>query len=303
MGQIGIIGSINVDLTTKTNVVPVEGETVIGEELIVGFGGKGANLAVASSRLGEKTNIIACLGDDDFSKDALKNLKNEKVCTDGVIFLKNQKCGIANIILQNGQNRIIIMPGANELLEPSMLDENLEILKRCSVVGGQFEIPAKTLCYASQLCKQNGITFVLNLSPIKPYNKKILDNSTYIIVNEIEVQELPKYDSHNPNEILKLYPNKLILTKGADGVYYSDGKDIIHIPAIKAKVKDTTGAGDTFFGSFMVAINRGLGLYNALRLANICAGLKTTKIGTQTGMPTIKEVRDYIKANKIKLKI
>ena len=294
-GQIGVIGSINIDLTTITKVFPTQGETVIGDKIMFNNGGKGANVAVASARLGEKTNLFACVGDDDFSMLAISNLKNENVNIKTIKKLNGEKCGIANIILQNGHNRIIIVPGANEKLNYDMISENMETLKKCSIVGGQFEIPATTLYKVSEICKKNGIAFVLNLSPIKPYNKKILDNSTYIIVNEVEITQIPGYNKNNPDEILYKNPNKLILTKGADGVYFHDGKELCHIPAIKVKVKDTTGAGDTFFGAFMVALNNGKSLYDSISFANVCAGLKTTKIGAQTGMPKLQEVLKYIK--------
>ena len=157
---------------------------------------------------------------------------------------------------------------------------------------------------ASRICKENNIKFVLNPSPIKEYPKEIFDNATFVIVNEIELTQIEGYNSKKHHDLLKKYPNKLILTQGKDGCFYCDGKNIINIPAIKnVEPIDTTGAGDTFLGSFMVAINNEMNIFDALTFANICAGLKTTKLGAQTGMPTLKEVKKYIKTNSIDLKL
>lgn len=176
-------------------------------------------------------------------------------------------------------------------------------LKECSIVGVQFEVSLKALLKASEICLENNIKFVLNPSPVKKYPIKLFNNSTFVIVNEIEILNVKGYDKSKPYAVLKKYPNKLILTKGGEGAFYFDGKEIINIPAIKIKVIDTTGAGDTFLGSFMVAINNNMAIKDAITFANICAGLKTTKLGAQTGMPKLDEVKTYVKKNNINLNI
>lgn len=301
--KIGVIGSINTDIVCQTDIIPKVGETVIGNGFSILHGGKGANEAVAVARLGAKVNLIACVGDDDFSKLSLKNLRNENVNTSGIIELKNTQGGIANIIISNKNNQIIVIPGANERLSTELINKNINKLLECNIVGCQFEVPIDSLLLASQICKNNNIKFVLNPSPLKQYPQELFDNATYVIVNEIELSSINGYNPKKPFDVLKKYPNKLILTHGAEGCYYSNGKEIINISAIKVKVVDTTGAGDTFLGSFMFAINCNMSLDNAIRFANICAGLKTTKLGAQTGMPKLDEVKNYIKETNIKFKI
>lgn len=300
--KIGIIGSINTDIVCETEIIPKVGETVIGNNFSTLHGGKGANEAVAAARLGADVNLIACVGDDDFSKNSLKNLKSEKIDTSGITSLKNTKGGIANIIISNKNNQIIVIPGANEKLSPDLITKNSQKILECNIVGSQFEVPIDSVLLASKICKENNIKFVLNPSPLKNYPQELFDNATFVIVNEIEISSIKGYNSENHFEVLNKYPNKLILTHGSKGCYYSNGTKIVNIPAINVNVIDTTGAGDTFLGSFMFAINNNLAIDKAIEFANICAGLKTTKLGAQTGMPTIKEVKKYIKENHIQIK-
>jgi len=301
--KIGVVGSINTDLVFKTDVLPKIGETINGKEFAIMHGGKGANEAVACARLGQSTMILSCVGDDMFSKNEIANLHNEGVHITAVKQFKNTQGGIATIIVHNSNNQIIVVPGANTLLNTAYIKKYTSRIKECSIIGCQFEVPIDSLLYLSKICKENNIKLVLNPSPIKEYPRELFDNATFVIVNEIELKEVFGYNPKKPLDVLKQYPNKLIVTQGADGVSYHNGKEIITIPSIKVNPVDTTGAGDTFLGSFMVAINNEMPIHDAIAFANICAGLKTTKLGAQTGMPYLKDVQKYIKQNKIKLDI
>ncbi len=303
MKRIGVVGSVNTDIVCNTDVLPKVGETVTGRDFMIAFGGKGANEAVATARLGASTNLLACVGDDMFSKNAVANLLSEGVHVTAVKQIKGVNGGIANIVVSNKNNQIIVIPGANELLDTAYIRKYESRIKECSIVGGMFEIPIESLLLVSRICKDNDIKFVLNPSPVKDYPKELFDNATYVIVNELELSKLEGYSEKKPFEVLKKYPNKVIVTLGGDGVKYSDGKEIFNIPAIKVEVVDTTGAGDTFLGAFMVGINNNMTISDSIYFANICAGLKTTKLGAQTGMPKLTEVKKYIKKNKINLEI
>ena len=301
--KIGVVGSINADLVFKTDILPKVGETVNGKEFAIMHGGKGANEAVACSRLGASTMILSCVGDDIFSKNEIANLQQEGVHITAVKQIKNTQGGIAGITVCNGNNQIVVIPGANAKLDTDYIKKYSSRIKECSIVGAQFEVPIDSLILVGKICKENNIKFVLNPSPIKKYPMELFNNASYVIVNEIELQEVEGYNPKKPMDVLKKYPNKLIVTQGSKGVDYYNGKDIINIPAISVDVIDTTGAGDTFLGSFMVGINNDMSIHDSILLANICAGLKTTKLGAQTGMPTISELKKYIKKNKIDLNI
>ena len=301
--NIVVIGSINTDLVVNTDKIPSVGETVEGKEFIISFGGKGANVAVSASRLGESVNLLSCVGDDIFSKNALANLQEEGVHITAVKQIKNEKCGFASITLSNRNNQIIVVPGANAKVDTKYIKQYTSRIKECGIIGAQFEIPIESVLLASRICKENNIKFVLNPSPIKDYPEEIFDNATFVIVNEIEITKVKGYSEKAPLKILEKYSNKLIMTKGKDGCYYHNGKELTHIDSIKVDTIDTTGAGDTFLGSFMTAINNNMDIKNALQFATICAGLKTTKLGAQTAMPKLSEVKKYIKKNKINLEI
>lgn len=299
--RIGVVGSINTDLVIKTDTLPKVGETVEGDSFLISFGGKGANEAVACARLGASVNLLSCVGDDLFSKNAIAHLQEEGVHITAVKQLKNMNGGIASITVSDKNNQIIVIPGANAKVDTKYIEKYSSRIKECSIVGGQFEVPIESLLLTSRICKENGIKFVLNPSPIKEYPKELFDNATFVIVNEIEIKYVSGYNENNPMEVLEKYPNKLILTKGKYGCYFCNGEKVINIPAISVDVVDTTGAGDTFLGAFMVGINKDMNIINAISFANICAGLKTTKLGAQIGMPKLIEVKKYIKKNKINL--
>ena len=301
--KIGVVGSINTDLVVTTNTLPKIGETITGEEFKICFGGKGCNEAVASARLGAKVNLFSAVGEDLFSQNILSHLKEEKVCIKGIKKIKGMSGGIANITVSNKNNQIIVVPGANSLVDKNHIKSQEKAILECGIMGGMFEVQIESLIEANRICKANGIKFVLNPSPIKDYPFELFENSDFVIVNEVEIEKVRGYNAKKPMEVLQKYPNKLILTKGGDGCYYSNGKDVVNIPAINVKVVDTTGAGDTFLGSFMVAINKGLEIGQALTFANVCAGLKTTVLGAQTGMPKLENVLAYIKTHKLKLDI
>lgn len=302
--RIGVVGSINTDLVINTDILPNVGETVMGQDFMIAYGGKGANEAVACARLGESVNLLSCVGGDMFSKNAIAHLQEEGVHITAVKQLKNDKGGIASIVVSNRNNQIIVIPGANSKIDVSYIQKYQSRLKECSIVGTQFEIPIDAVLETSRICKEHGIKFVVNPSPIKDYPREIFDNASFVIVNELEISKIEGYDSARPLDLLQTYANKLILTKGKDGCYYSDGNGIVNIPAIaNITPVDTTGAGDTFLGAFMVGINNDMSIYDSLYFANICAGLKTTKLGAQTGMPTLKEVKKYVKDNKLNFKI
>jgi len=227
--KIGVIGSINTDLISTTSILPKMGETVIGNDFMITYGGKGANVAVAASRLGSSVNMFGCVGDDSFSKDALANLLNEGVHIRSVKQFKNTMCGVASIIVHNGNNQIISILGANGKLDKSYVTKCENVIKECSIIGCQFCVDVEALLVASRIAKENNIKFVLNPSPIKKYDKELFDNATYVIVNEIEVETIKGYNKLNPDEVLTLYPNKLIVTKGDKGASFFNGKEIVEI--------------------------------------------------------------------------
>lgn len=295
--KLAIIGSINTDFTFKCKTLPAPSETISGDAFEINFGGKGANEAVAAARLGAKVSLFGKVGFDMFSKANLAHLKKEKINTTAVEIEKETSGGSAGILVGSNTNSIIVVPGANKTVDKKYIDSHKKEILAHDVFCLQLEIPFDTSSYAIDMLSKANKTIIFNPSPITKLDSKLLNKCSYIIVNEVEIEQLPRFKSRE--QMLKDYKGKLILTCGGDGVFYFDKGQIQHVPALKVgKVVDTTGAGDTFLAAFGVALAENKNISAAITFANVCAGLKTKKFGAQQGMPLRKEVETYIKNNK-----
>lgn len=288
--KISVVGSINIDMDIVAERIPLKGETVKGSDIKYIPGGKGANQAVSMARLGADVDFYGCVGDDAYGKILLENLKNENINIDNIKIIENENSGMAIITIGENDNTIVVIPGANNYVSKKYVKEKeLELLKSDLVVL-QNEIPMETIKYVIDLCYKNNIAVLLNPAPAFKVEKEILDKVTYLTPNEHEAK-LIFGEKTSIDEMLRLYPNKLIITLGSKGAVFANEKlEIINLPARKTKVVDTTGAGDTFNGAFAVRISQGYNMEEALSFANIAASLSTEKFGAQTGMPNLKEV-------------
>ena len=284
-----VIGSINADLVFTTNKRPSAGETVIGKDYIIIPGGKGANQAVAAARLGSKVGFIGCVGNDENGKLLLQNFKDNNVETKYIKVIDSVPSGVANIVIAEDDNSIIVIPGANFSITKAMIDENIAVIKNSKLVLLQLEIPISVVEYIIGLCYEYNIKTILNPAPSVKLDKFLIDKVNYLTPNEHECIDI--IESDNTDELLSMYPEKLVVTEGPKGVKYHNFKEIIRIPSIKVEVVDTTGAGDTFNGAFATAIVNGAEIYEAITFANKAAGLSITKLGAQGGMPYKDELK------------
>lgn len=288
--KISVVGSINMDMTVKAERIPLKGETLKGEDLKYIPGGKGANQAVAMAKLGADVEMFGCVGNDSAGKELVQNLKDMGVKTDNIRAVDGVPTGIALITVGENDNTIIVVAGANDCVDKAYVDSIKEDLLQSEVVVLQHEIPQETNEYVIRLCHENNVKVVLNPGPARPVKKEIVDLVTYLTPNEHEAkiifgEEIPT------EELLQKYPEKLLITQGAKGVSMclAEGK-VLLVPARRAEVVDTTGAGDTLNGAFTVQIAKGESVKDALRFGNIAASLSTEKFGAQGGMPTFEEV-------------
>lgn len=288
--KISVVGSINMDMTVKAERIPLKGETLKGEDLKYIPGGKGANQAVAMAKLGADVEMFGCVGNDSAGKELVQNLKDMRVKTDNIRAVDGVPTGIALITVGENDNTIIVVAGANDCVDKAYVDSIKEDLLQSEVVVLQHEIPQETNEYVIRLCHENNVKVVLNPGPARPVKKEIVDLVTYLTPNEHEAkiifgEEIPT------EELLQKYPEKLLITQGAKGVSMclAEGK-VLLVPARRAEVVDTTGAGDTLNGAFTVQIAKGESVKDALRFGNIAASLSTEKFGAQGGMPTFEEV-------------
>lgn len=295
MKKIGVVGSINMDMTVKAERIPLKGETLKGWDLKYVPGGKGANQAVAMAKLGAEVEMFGCVGDDAAGASLLKNLQDVGVETKCVKVVDGEPTGLAMITVGDNDNTIIVVAGTNDRVDIGYVNEVKDSLLECEIVLLQHEIPQETVEYVIALCADNGVKVVLNPGPARPVKQELLEKVTYLTPNEHEAVILFGRDL-SFEEMMKKYPEKLVITQGSRGVSTClKSGEVILVPARKANVVDTTGAGDTLNGAFTVAVTEGRDISDALAFANTAAGLSTEKFGAQGGMPTYEEVMDAMK--------
>ncbi|MFB1049882.1 ribokinase [Paraliobacillus sp. JSM ZJ581] len=288
MGKVCVIGSINMDLTIETDRIPAKGETVLGNRFNEYPGGKGANQAVAASRLGAEVDFIGAVGKDLFGKKLKKHLQSEGVQTNGIIETDTIETGVANIILSQQDNRIIVAPGANNAVTPTVVEQFEEIIKNADIVLLQLEIPMKSVERAVDIAWKHQVPVILNPAPYQKLSKSMIEKITYLTPNELEAAEMQ-------TEIgIGDLMSKLIITKGSEGITFSSDRETKKVKGLSVDVKDTTGAGDTFNGALSMQLADDKSLEEAVYFANAAAALSVTERGAQGGMPTKQAVIDFI---------
>lgn len=289
MAKIAVIGSLSIDLVVSADKRPQAGETVLGNSFETVPGGKGANQAVAAARLGAEVTMIGRVGNDNFGNVILENLKANQVKIQYVEPVTHARSGTAHITLAEGDNSIVFVKGANDFTMPEYVRNAEMAIRNADIVMIQLEIPAETVEYTADLCEKLGVPLLLNPAPARQISKDVIAKSAFITPNEHECKIL--FNGADRSEVLRRYPNKLIITEGKKGVRFFNGEKEMVIPGVTVPVVDTTGAGDTFNAAFAVAIAEGKSLKDALEFANLAAALSVTKFGAQGGMPTIDEIQ------------
>lgn len=288
MVKISVIGSSSMDLVVTSKKRPLAGETVLGESFQTVPGGKGANQAVAASRLGAEVYMIGCVGDDHYGQVILENFRKNGVHTDHVKTVTGTESGTAHIVLAENDNSIVVVKGANDYVTPHYVQKAEHIIGQSDIVLIQQEIPEETVEYAAELCQKHNVPLLLNPAPARELKQAVIDAATYITPNEHEASIL--FNEMSRSEALQKYPNKVFITEGKNGVRYNNGKKEILVPAYAVEVVDTTGAGDTFNAAFAVALAEGMDVQASLQFANRAAAMTVTTFGAQGGMPRREEV-------------
>ena len=287
--RIAVVGSANVDLTSFTDQFPKPGETVFGEAFDLGFGGKGANQAVAAKYCGAKVQMVARVGDDLFGPATIKNFKSLGIGARNVKTVKGVSSGVAPIFVEkNGQNRIIVVKGANDKLTAKGVNQAASRLKRADIIILQFEIPLATVYHTVRFARRNKIRCIVNPAPALPADLKQLANVDYFIPNETEAATITGKPVETVDQakacaeyLLEQGIRRVIITLGEKGALLAGSEGMELIPSYKVNTKDTTGAGDAFIGSFAVFLAEGMPERDALAHANLYAGLSTMGVGTQ----------------------
>ena len=303
MSEIIVFGSVNLDLVVYLERSPSKGETMEGKSFETFLGGKGANQAIASSRLGGKVSFMGTIGKDYFGDQVKEILLKEKIDLN-LIQSKQASTGTAVInVFDDGENQITYIPGANNVSKQEYISDKQ--LEDSNLIICQMEVSEKQVETLFERSKEKGNLNILNLAPFKKPSDELISNTDYLVVNESEFCQLIDIDLNEElsiedieNQIKKEMSLKnigLIVTLGSRGLCYHNNSEFEYIEGIKTEAVDTVGSGDCFVGALAYAINLDQDIRESCIFANNCAALSVTKKGASTSMPTLSEVQSVYK--------
>jgi ribokinase len=285
-----VVGSANVDLTTFTDEFPRPGETILGKSFHLGWGGKGANQAVAARLCGADVAMVARVGGDLFGPATIENLSSHGIDVQNVRITEGTSTGVAPIFVDSaGENRILVVKGANDHVSPGDVESAADLLRSADCVILQLEIPLETVWYTLRLSRQFGVRTILNVAPAQQLDVSELRDAEWVIANETEAQAIsgqPACDGKQARNcaewLIRKELRNVVITLGANGAVAASANETWHSPAFRVTPVDTTGAGDAFTGSFAYFLSSGYEPKEAISRANLYAGLSTEKVGTQS---------------------
>ena len=289
---IAVVGSAMIDLTAYAKIIPAPGQTLEGDLFTTGFGGKGANQAVIAAHCGAEVHFIGKLGRDLFGDSIAENFEKLGINSE-YLERSDSPNGVAHIWVDaNGENRIIIIPGANYEIETKKAVEAIASIADLAVVVAQCEIKQEVTLAAFSAAKKRGCVTILNPAPYQPLSKDLLEVTDWIIPNETEFKELHG-QFPTSDEVLKSFrPGKnSIVTLGSEGAVLitSDGH-LTRVSASKVNAVDTTGAGDAFVGVFAFALASGKSPVDSMELGVKVASMSVMRKGAQSSYPSQAEI-------------
>ena len=292
--RIAVVGSANVDLTTFSDRFPKAGETIFGERFDLGWGGKGANQAVAARLCGAEVSMVARVGDDLFGPATITNFQSQGIEASQVKVVPGTSSGVAPIFVEsNGQNRIIVVKGANDRLLPADVDAAQPVLETADCIVLQFEIPLETVAHTVRFARSRGIRCIVNPAPAQPLDLAALAGVDYFVPNETEAETITGMPVRSIDDaracamhLVGQGLQRVIITLGERGALVAHAHGADHVPPYRVATIDTTGAGDAFVGSFAVFLGEGLAERDAIARANLYAALSTMGVGTQKSFVT-----------------
>ncbi|MDO1605222.1 ribokinase [Lactobacillus sp. YT155] len=295
MKKVVVLGSTNVDTILKVDRFPLPGETMKMEDKAQAGGGKGANQALAATRLGAQTSFISRVGDDGAADFMLETFKKDGMNTDHIIASQTAGTGQAFIIVENnGQNSIMIYGGANSEVSAADIEAAQDVIKDADILIAQFEVPMEAIVAAFKVAKENNVKTILNPAPATAdIPTELIKMSDIIVPNETEAQLITGIEVTNrasmdqaAGKLLEMGAGAVIITVGSTGSYYDTGEATGFVNAFKVKAVDTTAAGDTFIGAFSTKINDDLSnIEEAMTFANKASSIAVQTSGAQVSIP------------------
>jgi ribokinase len=292
------------DLVVRLPKIPKPGETLLGGVFNTYPGGKGANQAVAASRLGGHVSMIGCVGDDSFGRELVENLTKEGVDTSHVFVQPIVSSGVALIQVDDqAQNSIAVASGANFRLSSEYVEKAMQAIEKIDVVVMQLETPLETIYTAARVANQRGAKVILNPAPAQVLENDLLQLVDYLIPNEYEIATMTGFQIQNITDVnqaaQQLFSKgvkNLIVTLGNKGsvIFEVNTNNSVDIPAWKVQAVDTTAAGDCFIGAFAVGLSKEKSVKDAAAFASAAAAISVTRVGAQPSLPTCDEVNQFM---------
>jgi ribokinase len=289
------------DIRIEVDHLPRVGETVVTQNTHVNPGGKGANQAYAAGKLGACVSMLGAVGDDEYGKALVDNLNSVGVDTNNIIVKKNEQSGMAIIMVDNdGDNRIIVVSGANKDLSIDDIKTHIDCIKQADIIIMQMEIDTKVVMFAARVVKEYNKIVILDPAPVKKDIPKELFKYVDILKpNETELSMLTETENvlehldEATEKMLNLGVRNVLVSLGGKGVYVSlNTNERFMIKGYKVKVIDTTAAGDAFTAAIATQLALGKGIIEAVKYGNMVAALVVTKQGSQQSIPSIQEIRE-----------
>ncbi len=299
MRKIVVIGSSNMDMVVSTPHLPLPGETILGGNFFMNYGGKGANQAVAVKRLGGKLIFMSKLGSDLFAKQTISNLEKEGINTNYIITTEKAPSGVALISVDEcGENSIVVASGANMLLDEKDANKVIDQIAEDDILLVQLEIPISTVEYVIRKAYQKGAKVVLNPAPAQIIPEHLFPCIYLITPNVVEAAMLTKETIEEAQNIERICAERLIdlgvknviVTMGSKGCFVNEDRKTYYIDAFKVIPVDTTAAGDTFNGTLAVALSEGMSLKESVILASKASSIAVTRVGAQSSIPYRNEL-------------
>ena len=312
MSDIVVVGSLNMDLVVQASRMPEAGETIAGNDFQLISGGKGANQAVAAARMGSGVSgsrvsgsfvsMVGRVGGDPFGETLRQGLDQEGIDVSRVRVDRDAGTGTALIVVDDaGENRIIIVAGANGRVSQQDLDGARSLITAAKVLVMQFEIPLDTVARALTMAREAGVTVILNPAPAYEVPLSFLAGVSVVVLNETEselITGIAVDDRHTAQVAGQLLHESgvriAIFTLGVRGAFVSHDEDLQHAPGYAVEAVDTTAAGDAFVGALAASMARGEPLAQAVRQANAAGALTVTRFGAQPSLPTAEEVEVFL---------
>ena len=303
--KILVIGSSNVDLIMKMDHLPEKGETVTDAEFMQVYGGKGANQAVAAARAGGNVAFINCVGEDAYTPQMVQNFKNDGIDTRFVFEEKGMASGHALVMIGGaGMNYLSVAPGANYELTPAKIREAVPLIGEVAMIVMQYEILEETIKYVIDLAKEKSIPVMWNMAPARAFDLSYIPKINILVLNEVEAGFLAEMQVDTEEDAEKAANilvdkgvEKVIITLGAKGAFVVTKDEKVSVPSYKVDAVDTTAAGDTFCGSFAVALVEGKTLKESLQFASAAAAISVTRMGAQPSAPKREEIDKFLIEN------